>query len=215
MKTLWTLLKSSPIYKIFAALVIALSLFAILNIVGNCTPGNEPSEMDVAVQLAVDSIKEQHKHEMEQREDSIQRAAIERDSLYQIALDAEQAKANKYYNANLKTENKLKALKEKYAEPCKEIITEYDKREDNYIKAIQAEKVALTVCENRVVEWKLISASKETQLTAANNLIKEKNKTIGTQRDRLTSITNRSDRNFIFRNWKWVTGRWREFVLEE
>lgn len=175
----------------------------------------ETSKIDVAVQLAIDSVKSDISKQTQQREDSIQREALKRDSLWQIALQAKQAEANKYYNANVKNANTIKELKEKYAEPCREIITEYDKREDNYIKAIQAEKVALTVCENRVVEWKSISASKEAQLTAAHSLIKTKNETIATQRDRLTTITNRADRNWIHRNYLWATGQWHDYVFGE
>ena len=172
------------------------------------------SKTDVAVQLAIDSIKSDYKNTLEQREDSIQRAALHRDSLWKIAYEDARRKANKYEKENQKSARTIQELKAKYAEPCKEIIAEYDNRENNYIQAIQAEKVALTVCEKRVVEWKGIAASKEAQLTAANTLIQEKNKTISTQRDRITTITNRMDRNFIYRNWKWITGQWREFVLE-
>ena len=173
------------------------------------------SKTDVAVQLAIDSIKSNYKNKMVQREDSIQRAALHRDSLWKIAYEDARRKANKYEKENQKSARTIQELKAKYAEPCAEIITEYDKREDNYMKALQAERVALTVCEKRVIEWQGISASKETQLTDLNNLITEKNKTISTQKDRLTTITNRMDRNFIYRNWKWITGQWREFVLEK
>lgn len=172
------------------------------------------SKTDVAVQLAIDSIKSDYKNKLEQREDSIQRAALHRDSLWKIAYDDAQRKANKYEKENQKSERTIQQLKAKYAEPCKEIIAEYDNRENNYIQALQAEKVALTVCEKRVVEWKGIAASKEAQLTAANTLIQEKNKTISTQRDRITTITNRMDRNFIYRNWMWATGKFRRKVLE-
>lgn len=215
MKTLWTLIKSNPVYKISGAMVMALVVFAIFNIVGNCTPKHQTSALDVAVQQAIDSVKSAYSRQLQQHEDSIQQAAIQRDELWQKALQAKQAEANKYYNANIKNATTIKELKAKYAEPCAEIITEYDKREDNYIKALQAERVALTVCEKRVIEWQGISASKETQLTDLNNLITEKNKTIETQRDRITTITNRSRRNFVFRNWKWIRGEWREFVLEK
>ena len=172
------------------------------------------SKTDVAVQLAIDSIKSDYKNKLEQHEDSIQRAALHRDSLWKIAYEDAQRKANKYEKENQKSARTIQEIKAKYAEPCKEIIDEYDKREDNYIQAIQAEKVALKVCENRVVEWKGIAASKETQLTEANALIQEKNKTISTQRDRITTITNRMDRNFIYRNWMWATGKFRKKVLE-
>ena len=214
MKTLWFLIKTSPVYKIFGVMALALALFAIFNIVGNCTPSGEVSKMDVSLQQAIDSVKSAYTQQLQQHEDSLQQAAIQRDELWQKALKAKQAEANKYYNANIKNATTIKELKAKYAEPCAEIITEYDKREDNYMKALQAERVALTVCEKRVIEWQGISASKETQLTDLNKLIAEKNKTIDTQRDRITTITNRSKRNFVFRNWKWVTGRWREFVIE-
>lgn len=213
MKTLWFLIKTSPVYKIFGVMILALAVFAIFNIVGNCTPSGEVSKIDVAVQLAIDSVKSAYSHQLQQHEDSIQQAAIQRDELWQKALKAKQSEANKYYNANVKNTKTIQELKSKYAEPCAEIITEYDKREDNYMKALQAERVALTVCEKRVIEWQGISASKETQLTSVNNLITEKNKTIDTQRDRITTITNRSRRNFVFRNWKWIRGEWREFVL--
>ena len=171
------------------------------------------SKTDVAVQLAIDSIKSDYKNKLEQREDSIQRAALHRDSLWKIAYDDAQRKANKYEKENQKSARTIQELKAKYAEPCKEIIAEYDNRENNYIQTLQAEKVALTVCEKRVVEWKGIAASKEAQLTAANTLIQEKNKTISTQRDRITTITNRMDRNFIYRNWMWATGKFRKKVL--
>lgn len=215
MKTLWYLIKTSPVYKIFAGLMIALAIFATLNIVGNCTPNNEVGTTDVAIQQAIDSVKTAYSKQLQQHEDSIQQAAMQRDKLWQLALRTEQNKANKYYNANVKNATTIKELKAKYAEPCAEIITEYDKREDNYIRAIQAERVALTVCEKRVDEWKGISASKETQLTDLTKLITEKNKTIATQKDRITTITNRSKRNFVFRNWKWIRGGWREFVVGE
>ena len=172
------------------------------------------SKTDVAVQLAIDSIKSDYKNKLEQHEDSIQRAALHRDSLWKIAYEDAQRKANKYEKENQKSARTIQELKAKYAEPCKEIIAEYDKRENNYIQAIHAEKVALTVCEKRVVEWKGIAASKEAQLTAANTLIQEKNKTISTQRDRITTITNRMYRNFIYRNWMWATGKFRKKVLE-
>ena len=133
--------------------------------------------------------------------------------MWQIALQAKQAEANKYYNANVKSAKTIQELKAKYTDPCKEIIDEYDKREANYVEAIKAEKVALAVCEKRVVEWKGIAASKEIQLTEANNLIKQKDGTITTLKDRNRTIENRMNRNFVFRNWKWITGSWREFVL--
>ena len=213
MKTLRTLIKSDPVYKIFAGMVIAFVLFAVFNVAGTCT-GKEVSKTDVAVKLAIDSLNSLYKKQSEQREDSIQREALHRDSLWKIAYDDASRKANKYEKANQKSEKTIQELKVKYAEPCKEIINEYDKRENNYIEAIKAEKVALAVCEKRVVEWKGIAASKETQLTEANNLIKQKDGTITTLKDRNRTIENRMDRNFVFRNWKWVTGRWRKFVLE-
>ena len=172
------------------------------------------SKTDVAVQLAIDSIKSDYKNKLEQREDSIQRAALHRDSLWKIAYDDAQRKANKYEKENQKSARTIQELKAKYAEPCKEIIAEYDNRENNYIQAIQAEKVALTVCEKRVVEWQGIAASKETQLTAANTMLKEKDKTITTLKDRNRTIENRMDRNFVYRNWMWLTGRFRKKVLE-
>ena len=173
----------------------------------------ETSKIDVAVQLAIDSIKSDYTNKQKQKEDSIQRAAMHRDSLWQIALQAKQAESNKYYNANVKSAKTIQELKAKYTDPCKEIIDEYDKREANYVEAIKAEKVALAVCEKRVVEWKGIAASKEIQLTEANNLIKQKDGTITTLKDRNRTIENRMNRNFVFRNWKWITGSWREFVL--
>ena len=173
----------------------------------------ETSKVDVAVQLAIDSVKSDTSKQIQQREDSIQREALHRDSLWKIAYDDANRKANKYEKENKKSEKTIQDLKAKYAEPCKEIINEYDKRENNYIEAIKAEKVALAVCEKRVVEWKGIAASKEIQLTEANNLIKQKDGTITTLKDRNRTIENRMNRNFVFRNWKWITGSWREFVL--
>jgi hypothetical protein len=214
MKTLWTLIKSSPIYKIFAALVIALSLFAIVNIVGNCTPGNEPSEQDVAIQLAIDSIKEQHANELIAHEDSIQKIAYSNIALLQSEKDKEAAKTKKLERKLSDLNKSVAELEKEYAEQCGELITTYRERHDTAMSIIKQKSVELKICNNEVNTYTSIARSQDVEITALKSTVKEKNKTIGTQRDRLTSITNRSDRNFIFRNWKWVTGRWREFVLE-
>jgi len=214
MKTLWTLIKSSPIYKIFAGMVIGLLILMTFNLVGNCTPGNEPSEMDVAIQLAIDSVKEQHANELIAHEDSIQKIAYNSLALLQSEKDKEAAKTKKLERKLSDLNKSVAELEKEYAEQCGELITKYRERHDTTMSIIKQKAVELKICNNEVDTYISIARSQDVEITALKGTVKEKNKTIGTQRDRLASITNRSDRNFIFRNWKWATGGWRKFVLE-
>ena len=75
------------------------------------------SKTDIAVQLAVDSVKSDYSKKLQEHEDSIQRAALKRDSLWQIALQAKQAEANKYYNANIKNATTINELKANMPSP--------------------------------------------------------------------------------------------------
>ena len=213
MKTLWTLIKSNPIYKIFAGMVIVLIVFAIFNVAGTCH-GKETSREEAIAKLVADSINDLWAKKLRAQEDSLQRAYQVRDSSWSIAYNGKKAEVDKYKKQSEKTTEKYNELKITYAEPCKDVIAACDKRERERLSQIQAQETALIISENRLTDCKQNSESLNRELALADVQIKSKNETISNQKDRITTITNRSKRNFIFRNWKWVTGEWREFVLQ-
>jgi len=213
MKTLWTLIKSSPIYKIFAGMVIALIVFAIFNIAGTCT-GKETSREEVIKAEVSDSLNTYWTNVLRHQEDSMQRGYAIKDSAWAIAYDDKKDEVLKYKNKAEKSDSKYIDLKIKYAEPCKEVIAACDQREKERLAQIQAQETVLTISDNRLNNCKANSESLNRELALADISIKSKNQTITTLKDRNTTITNRMDRNFVFRNWKWVTGNWREFVLQ-
>jgi len=213
MKTLWTLIKSSPIYKIFAGMVIALIVFTIFNIAGTCT-GKETSREEVITKLVADSLNDLWTKKLRANEDSLQRAYQVKDSAWSIAYNGEKAEAYKYKKKAEKIDEKYNELKITYAEPCKEVIAACDQREKERLAQIQAQETALIISDDRLNNCKANSESLNRELALADISIKSKNQTITTLKDRNTTITNRMDRNFISRNYDWLLGRFRKKILQ-
>lgn len=172
------------------------------------------SREQVVIQQVIDSLTKRHNAEIIAREDSIQREAYSNIALLQAEKDKQKAIATKAEKKLKEQSNTIQELEAQYAEQCGELITEYREREQTALTIIESKNKALITCESTVSQQQNIITSAGIQIATLNKTIEQKNKTISTQKDRLTTITNRSKRNFIFRNWKWVTGRWREFVLE-
>ena len=174
----------------------------------------ETSEMDVAIQLAIDSVKEAHANDIIAHEDSVQKIAYSNLALLQSEKDKETAKTKKLERKLSDINKSVAELEKEYPEQCGELINTYRERHDTAMSIIKQKAVELKICNNEVSTYISIARSQDVEINTLKSTVKEKNKTISTQKDRLTTITNRSDRNFIFRNWKWVTGGWRKFVLE-
>lgn len=168
----------------------------------------------VVIQQVIDSLTEKHNNELIAREDSLQLQAYNNIALLQLERDKEAAKSKKLERKLSDLNKSVAELEKEYAEQCGELIDTYRERHDTAMAAIKQKAVELKICNAEVNNYITIARSQDVEITTLKSTITEKNKTISTQKDRLTTITNRSDRNFIFRNWKWVTGGWREFVLE-
>lgn len=174
----------------------------------------DTSREQVVIQQVIDSLTEKHNNELIAREDSIQLQAYNNIALLQAEKDKEAAKSKKLERKLTDLNKSVAELEKEYAEQCGELIDTYRERHDTAMSIIKQKAVELKICNAEVNNYITISRSQDIEINTLKNTLTEKNKTISTQKDRLTTITNRSDRNFIFRNWKWVTGRWREFVLE-
>ena len=168
----------------------------------------------VVIQQVIDSLTEKHNNELIAREDSIQKAAYSNIALLQAEKDKEAAKSKKLERKLSDLNKTVSELEAQYADQCGELIDTYRERHDTAMAIIKQKTVELKICNAEVNNYITIARSQDVEITKLQNTISEKNETIATQRDHLTSITNRSKRNFIFRNWKWITGQWREFVLE-
>jgi chromosome segregation ATPase len=173
-----------------------------------------PTQQDVAIQQVIDSLTTAHNAELIVREDSIQAAAYSNIALLQAEKDKAQRKATQAEQKLNEQNRTIADLEAQYAEQCGELITGYRERHDTAMNIIAQKKYELVICNAENSKWQTIATSKETEIAALTKTVNTKNQTISIQKDRLTSITNRSDRNFLFRNWKWMFGRWREYMLE-
>lgn len=168
----------------------------------------------VVIQQVIDSLTERHNNELIAREDSIQRIAYNNIALLQAEKDKEAAKSKKLERKLSDLNKSVVELEKEYADQCGELIDTYRERHDTAMGIITQKTVELKICNAEVNNYMTIARSQDIEITKLKSTLTEKNKTISTQKDRLTTITNRSNRNFIFRNWKWLKGEWREFVLE-
>ena len=168
----------------------------------------------VVIQQVIDSLTERHNAEIIAREDSIQKAAYSNIALLQAEKDKEAAKSKKLERKLSDLNKTVSELDAQYADQCGELIDTYRERHDTAMAIIKQKTVELKICNAEVNSYIAIARSQDVEITKLQNTITEKNKTITTQKDRLTTITNRMDRNFIYRNWMWITGRFRKRVLE-
>ncbi|GEM_PF-6984813 len=173
-----------------------------------------PTQQDVAIQQVIDSLTTAHNAELIVREDSIQAAAYSNIALLQTERNKEAAKAKKLERKLTELNESAEKLEQEYADQCGELIDTYRERHDTVMHLLKVRTNELVLCHTNTQSWQDVSRSQDVEITVLKSTITEKTKTISIQKDRLTSITNRSDRNFLFRNWKWMFGRWREYVLE-
>jgi len=203
-----------PIYRFAIGFLVALLLIAALVILID-RKSNSTTLEDVAVQHVADSVNSRWTNILRAHEDSIQRVIAQRDSVWNIAYTDKKEEANKYKKIADRTTAQYNDLKIKYAQPCAEVIEACDKREQERLSQIQAQETALIIADNRLTDCRANSASLNREIALADSLLKSKNKTITTQRDYITGVTNRSDRSFLFRNWKWLWGNWNDYVLQK
>lgn len=203
-----------PIYRFIIGILVSLLLIVSLIIWLDNPKKPGTSATSVAVQLAIDSVNTLNSKALLQKEDSIQREILKRDSLWQIAYNIEKTKAEKANNLAEKSTRKYEELRAKYAEPCKEVIAECDNRDRIRLAEIQAHQTALVIADNLLTDCKALHESNITKITELVKLNDSHTKTISTLRDRNTTIINRMDRGWLKRNWLWTRGRWREYVLK-
>lgn len=202
------------IYRYVIGFLLALFIATVL-IIAIDRRSSDTTLQDVATQHVADSINSRWTDVLRHKEDSVQRVLAQRDSVWNIAYIDKKDEANNYKKIAERTTAQYNDLKIKYAEPCKEVIEACDKREQERLSQIQAQETALIISDNRLTDCKQNSASLNREIALADSLLKSKNKTISTQKDYITGVTNRSDRNWLFRNWRWMWGNWREYVLQE
>jgi len=174
----------------------------------------DTSREQVITNLVSDSLNSRWTAKLRSVEDSLQRAYQVRDSAWNIAYNNKKTEADKYKKQADRTTEQYNELKEKYAEPCAEVIAACDQRETQRLAEIKAQQTALTIADNRLTDCKQNSESLNRELALADSLLYSKNKAITTLKDLNTTITNRMERNWLFRNWYWIGGRWREYVLQ-
>jgi uncharacterized coiled-coil protein SlyX len=176
--------------------------------------GKETTQTDVSMQLLRDSLKTAYLSEKIAIEDSIQKQLKIRDEVWQLALDAEKSKTKKA-KLTLSEQNKtIKELEDVYAEQCGELINEYRERNDTMFAIIRYQATTIEVSEVRVKDLQESLNSKDREVKNLNSVVETKEKTITKYRDRNTTIENRLKRNFIFRNWYWMGGKYRKYVSQ-
>jgi uncharacterized protein YPO0396 len=201
-----------PINRFFIGLIlIALIVFSLIIFIDR--KSNSTTLQDVAIKHVIDSLTTAHNAELMAREDSLQALAYSNIALLQTEKDKAQANA-RTAEQKLKEQNRTIAdLEAQYAEQCGELITEYRERHDTAMSIIKSKTTALSLCEAQRSECADIVKSAETKIAALTKTVNTKNETIATQRDYITGVTNRADRSFLFRNWKWLWGNWSDYVL--
>jgi hypothetical protein len=204
----------APVYRFVIGFLLALFIAAVL-VIAIDRKSNPTTLQDVAVQHVADSVNSRWTAKLRAHEDSIQRLLAQRDSVWNIAYTDKKEEANKYKKIADRTTAQYNDLKIKYAQPCAEVIEACDQRERERLSQIQAQETALIIADNRLTNCRANSASLNREIALADSLLKSKNQTITTQRDYITGVTNRSDRSWLFRNWRWTFGKWREYVLQK
>jgi chromosome segregation ATPase len=201
-----------PINRFFIGLIlIALIVFSLIIFIDR--KSNSTTLQDVAIKHVIDSLTTAHNAELMAREDSLQALAYSNIALLQTEKDKAQANA-RTAEQKLKEQNRTIAdLEAQYAEQCGELITTYRERHDTAMSVIKSKTTALSLCEAQRSECADIVKSAETKIAALTKTVNTKNETIATQRDYITGVTNRADRSFLFRNWKWLWGNWSDYVL--
>ena len=201
------------IYRFAIGLLAALFVTAVLVIVID-SKSSSTTLQDVAISHVIDSLTTAHNAELMAREDNLQALAYSNIAILQTEKEKAQAKA-RTAELKLKEQNRTIAdLEAQYAEQCGDLITEYRERHDTAMSVIKSKTIALSICEAQRSECANIVTSANAKITALTKTVKTKNETIATQKDYITGVTNRNDRSFLFRNWKWLTGQWREYVLQ-
>lgn len=176
--------------------------------------GKETTQADVSMQLLRDSLKTAYLSDKIAIEDSLQKQLELRDEVWQLALDAEKGKTKKA-KLTLGEQNKtIKELEDVYAEQCGELINEYRERNDTMFAIIRYQESTIEVSEIRVKDLQEALNSKDREVKNLNGLVETKEKTITKYKDRNTTIENRLRRNFIFRNWYWMSGKYRKYVSQ-
>lgn len=208
-------MKTLPfIYRLVIGIVFVLFVVAVLSIAID-KKSTSTTPQDVAIQLVVDSLTTAHNAALIQREDSLQALAYSNIALLQAEKDNLQRKAQQSEN-KLKEQNRTIAdLEAQYAEQCGELITSYRERNDTAMSIIAQKKYELLICASENNQYQDIVSSQKVEISNLTKIVKTKNQTITTQKDYITGVTNRSDRNFLFRNWRWMWGNWREYVLQK
>lgn len=208
-------MKTLPfIYRLIIGIVFVLFVLAVLSIVID-KKSTATTPQDVAIQLVIDSLTTAHNAELMQREDSLQALAYSNLALLQAEKDKLQRKATQT-EQKLKEQNRTIAdLEAQYADQCGELITEYRERHDTAMSIITQKKYELLVCNAENNQYQNIVSSQKVEISNLTKTVNTKNQTISTQKDYITGVTNRSDRNFLFRNWRWMWGGWREYVLQK
>jgi len=208
-------MKTIPvIYRFVIGLLVGLLLFATLIILLD-KPKPGTSATTVAVQLAVDSVNDLYANATLQREDSIQRILYRNISMLQTERDTYKAKAKSAEHELANQQRTIAELEAEYAEQCGELITTYRERNDTCMSIIRTKTLELLTCDQQNLQFQTIARSQDVQIAELTKTVKTKNTTITTLKDRNTTIVNRMKRTWIKRNWLWMRGAWREYVLEE
>lgn len=202
------------IYRFVIGFLLALFIAAVL-IIAIDRRSSDTTQQDVAIKHVIDSIETAHNAETIAREDSIQRQAYNNIALLQTEKDKAERKA---YNSEQKLKEQSRTiadLEAQYADKCSELITSYRERHDTALSIIAQKKYELVICNAENNQYQNIVNSQETEIAALTKTVNTKNETIATQKDYITGVTNRSDRSWLFRNWRWMWGNWREYVLQK
>ena len=176
--------------------------------------GKETTQTDISMQLLRDSLKTAYLSDKIAIEDSLQKQLELRDEVWQLALDAEKGKTKKAKLTLGEQSKTIKELEDVYAEQCGELINEYRERNDTMFAIIRYQESTIEVSEIRVKDLQEALNSKDREVKNLNGLVETKEKTITKYRDRNTTIENRLKRNFIFRNWYWMGGKYRKYVSQ-
>lgn len=202
-----------PIYRIAIGFLIALFIAAVL-IIAIDRRSSGTTQQDVAIKHVIDSLTTAHNAETIAREDSIQAVAYSNLALLQAEKDKLATRATKAEKKLTELNKTVEELEIQYAEQCGELITGYRERNDTCMSIIKQKTVLLTVCNAENNQYQSIVNSQSTEIAALTKTVNTKNQTISTQKDYITGVTNRSDRSWLFRNWRWMWGNWREYVLQ-
>lgn len=201
------------IYRLIIGGLIALFIAAVL-IIAIDRRSSGTTKQDVTIKHVIDSLETIHNAETIAREDSIQALAYSNIALLQDEKEKAQRKAQQAEQKLKKQNRTIAELEAQYAEQCGELITSYRERHDTAMSIIAQKKYELVICNAENSKWQTIATSKESEISALTKTINTKNQTISTQKDYITGVTNRSDRSWLFRNWRWMWGNWREYVLQ-